>query len=104
MPVRVYPETLTVKITRDDIKNGICEDTYKCALACAFKRDIGTTSVYVSSGTSIYVLGAGKHRKVRYTGIDAEMESKISSFILDFDDNKKVKPCVFKLKRENYCF
>jgi hypothetical protein len=81
---------LTIKVLKEDIKQGVNESIYFCPVARSMNRDYnkgreqGIIHVYadeVCLRKKIYKVSRG-----------------MSKFIKDFDNNQKVQPATFKLK------
>ncbi len=81
---------LKVKVTKSDIKNGICKDERKCAIACALRRVSNKKLVNVSPW------------KVYFRKNGFETSNKVNKFMANFDEDKsKVSPVTLKLDFNN---
>ena len=88
---------MIIKVTDEDIKKGIPEDCYNCAISQSlkriFKEDFATTEV---DGSDInLIVGKKKYR------VHSKNKSDVGDFILDFDQVdgwSKPKPIEFKIE------
>ena len=75
-----------IQVTKEDIKNGIRNDTCSCPIALACKKALKTNEIDVGE-TKLYV------QNCRYN-----IPKKVQNFISCFDTGKKVKPFSFYVK------
>ena len=90
---------MIIKVTDEDIKKGIPEDCYNCAISQSlkriFKEDFATTEV---DGSDINLIVGNKKYRVH-----SKNKSDVGDFILDFDQVdgwSKPKPIEFKIEEE----
>ena len=88
---------MIIKVTDEDIKKGIPEDCYNCAISQSlkriFKEDFATTEV---DGSDINLIVGNKKYRVH-----SKNKSDVLDFILDFDQVdgwSKPKPIEFKIE------
>jgi len=85
----MLPSEITVQVTQEDIDDGIPDNTYDCAIACAVKREfIG------------YTVNVGKHGMYIWPTGESELQcyalpGEASDFIGDFDSGIPVEPFKF---------
>ena len=88
---------MIIKVTDEDIKKGIPEDCYNCAISQSlkriFKEDFATTEV---DGSDINLIVGNKKYRVH-----SKNKSDLGDFILDFDQVdgwSKPKPIEFRIE------
>ena len=88
---------MIIKVTDEDIKKGIPEDCYNCAISQSlkriFKEDFATTEV---DGSDINLIVGNKKYRVH-----SKNKSDVGDFILDFDQVdgwSKPKPIEFRIE------
>lgn len=82
-------EQITVRVTRDDIRKGVKDNSVLCPIATALRRK-GYERIKVHTYQA--QIGRGK---VRY-----ELPEEATRFIDNFDEGVPVKPSVFTLTKE----
>ena len=85
---------MKLKITQEDIDNGIKTSASKCPVALAVERTIESEDYYMIAvtGTRVKVYESMSRLKELY-GLDEDGVD----FILNFDKGKTVKPCEINL-------
>ena len=88
---------MIIKVTDEDIKKGIPEDCYNCAISQSlkriFKEDFASTEL---DGSDINLIVGNKKYRVH-----SKNKSDVGDFILDFDQVdgwSKPKPIEFQIK------
>jgi hypothetical protein len=78
-----------VKVTRKDIKGGVIDDPFNCAISCALKRKPGVLEAYVGQGgVAIQVLAASADREAH--AVKFTIKTAAKSLRDKFDKNMKL--------------
>lgn len=92
-----FPKTLTVTVTDEDIKDGMCESASECAIAQAIKRDYGYAAGFLEEaivGNSDVDLYTADGDAAVY-----DLPAKAQLFVEMFDKDKTlVKPLTFTMQ------
>lgn len=79
-------KVLKIKITENDLRNGIREDCFQCPIALAVNRELGLEAhkmaVEVEDADSIVINGHV------YVANSLEMKNQVNNFIEGFDDGR----------------
>jgi hypothetical protein len=84
--------TMTIRVTREDIHKGRRNSKSSCPVALAVNRKIGQSAVAL----------VGSDRIIAHDRWD--LTKAVRNFIYDFDMGKKVKPFTARLKMFRYVF
>ena len=88
---------LKVKITKEDIEDGVAGSCYWCPVARAIRREVkklkDTRAGYLLTGVAVYC------REVRVGEWAGNLPEEIANFVIAFDtDRNSVKPISFELE------
>jgi hypothetical protein len=94
--------TSVIRVTQDDIEQGIKADCYYCPVALALERTLGAVNVRVYHGSADWMIPpkwfAWKRRSKWYSRI---LPQEASVFVADFDAGAPVKPCSFVIRTDH---
>jgi hypothetical protein len=89
-------KTVTISVTKEDIKNGVLRNTHYCPVAPATKRALGRNDITVFP----YGVRVAANEPWVVGGLLFTPTARMEAFIEAFDKEKKVKPTSFRVRLE----
>jgi hypothetical protein len=90
-------KTVTIRVTKEDIKHGVLRHMHYCPVALATKRALGRSDIAVFS---FVVRAATGDEPLAIGDLLFNSTTRMRAFIEAFDKEKKVKPTSFRVRLE----